>query len=103
MIMTETPTQVATNPERFAQVFLKILDKDKALVPLRWNRAQRHFHYNRTGRDIVLKARQIGFSTYIQGEMFRRAVTSTRATITMAHDDETTQLLRRMSNRFWEN
>lgn len=80
-----------------------ILNKQKELTPFRWNRAQRHFHEHRTGRDLILKARQLGFSTYVQGEMFRRCVTSTRTAMTMAHDDESTQKLRRMSNRFWEH
>lgn len=101
--MMLSPAAIANNSEAFAKTFLKILDKDKNLVPLVWNRAQRHFHAHRTGRDLVLKARQLGFSTYIQGEMFRRSVTRTRTTMTMAHDDETTQKLRRMSDRFWEN
>ena len=91
------------NPEYFARYFLKILDKDKNLVNFRWNKAQVHFDQHRTGKDLILKARQLGFSTYIQGEMFRRAVTSTRTTMTMAHDSETTQKLRRMADRFWEN
>lgn len=104
--MTEAiPTQAQSihDPETFAGVFLRILDKNKALVPFAWNKAQKHFHANRTGRDLVLKARQLGFSTYLQGEMYRRTVTSTRTTMTMAHDDETTQKLRRMADRFWEN
>lgn len=101
--MIETPARVIANPERFAQVFLRILDKEKNLVPLHWNRAQKDFHQNRTGRDLILKARQLGFSTYVQGEMFRRTVTSTRTTMTMAHDDETTQKLRRMADRFHQH
>ena len=104
--MTEaipTQAQAINDPETFSELFLRILDKDKALVPFRWNKAQRHFHQHRTGRDLILKARQLGFSTYIQGEMYRRTVTSTRTTMTMAHDDETTQKLRRMADRFWEN
>lgn len=95
--------QVAADPQEFASVFLRILDKQKALVPLRWNRAQADFHSKRTGRDIILKARQLGFSTYVQGELFRRAVTGTRTTVTMAHDSETTQKMRAMADRFWEN
>ena len=90
-------------PEVFARRRLKILNKARRLEPLAWNRAQRHFHEHRTGKDLVLKARQLGFSTYIQGEMFRRAVTETRTTMTMAHDSETTQKLRRMADRFWSH
>jgi len=97
-----TPAQVTSDPALFARHFLKIRDKQKELVRLRWNRAQQHFHANRTGRDLVLKARQLGFSTYIQGEMYRRTVTATRTTITLAHDTDTTQKLRRMADRFHE-
>lgn len=98
-----TPNQVASNPDLFAKAFLRIRDKDKLLVPLIWNRAQADFHAHRTGRDLILKARQLGFSTYIQGELFRREVTDTRTTITLAHDTETTQKLRRMADRFYDH
>ncbi len=97
------PADVLFNPEIFAGIFLKILDKNKNLVPLNYNRAQRHFMNNRTGRDIILKARQLGFSTAIQGELFRRAITGTVTSMTMAHDDGTTQKLRRIQERFWEH
>ena len=98
-----TPSQIVNNPPEFARVFLRILDKDKKLKPFLWNKAQAHFHANRSGRDLILKARQLGFSTYTQGEMFRRTVTSTQTTITLAHDAETTQKLRRMADRFYEH
>jgi hypothetical protein len=98
-----TPKKTANNPRLFANRFLKILDKDKNLVPFKWNKAQAHFYENRTGHDLILKARQLGFSTLIQGEMFRKTVTSTQTTITLAHDAETTQKLRRMADRFYEN
>lgn len=105
LVQTKTPTpkQIANSPADFARVFLKIQDKQKRLVPFRWNRAQAHFHANRTRRDLILKARQLGFSTLIQGEMFRRTVTSTRTTITLAHDADTTTKLRLMADRFWNN
>ena len=103
MVAVATPVQIANDAELFASTFLKILDKEKRLVPFEWNKAQRHFHANRTGRDLILKARQLGFSTYVQAEMYRRTVTKTRTTITLSHDDETTQKLRIMSDRFWEN
>ena len=89
-------------PEVFARYFLKILDKEKNLVPFAWNKAQRHFNENRTGRDLILKARQLGFSTYIQAEMYHRLVIDTRTSMTMAHDIDSTQKLRRMADRFWE-
>ena len=101
--MIPTPKDVSCDPELFSLTFIKVLDKSKRLIPLQWNKMQRHFHHNRTGRDLLLKARQLGASTYVQAEMYRRTVTSTRTTMTLAHDDETTQKLRRMADRFWAN
>jgi hypothetical protein len=98
-----TPKKTAGNPRSFARRFLKILDKNKNLVPFKWNKAQADFFAKRTGHDLILKARQLGFSTLIQGEMFRKTVTSTQTTITLAHDDPTTQKLRRMAERFYDN
>ena len=98
-----TPNQIANDPRLFSRAFLRILDKDKKLVPFVWNKAQTHFYQNRTGRDLILKARQLGFSTLQQAEMFRKTVTSTQTTITLAHDAETTQKLRRMADRFYEH
>lgn len=42
----------------------KIADKHGKTVIFKPNRAQRDFSMRRTGRDIILKARQLGFSTY---------------------------------------
>lgn len=97
------PGDILFDPEMFASYFLKILDKQKQLVPLKYNRAQRAFMEARTGRDLILKARQLGFSTAVQGELFRRSITTTTTAITMAHDDGTTQKLRRIQERFWEH
>lgn len=101
--MKLTAKKILNDPQLFSKIFLKILDKDKNLVPFHFNKAQEHFQTNRTGRDLILKARQLGFSTLIQGEMFRKTVTSTQTTITLAHDAETTQKLRRMADRFYEH
>lgn len=45
---------------------LRIVPKDtqgQATVPLRFNAIQQLFHIERSGRDVVLKPRQIGFTT----------------------------------------
>src|SRR3990172_8727524 len=97
-----TPKQVVNHPELFASKFLKLLDKHKKLIPFRWNKAQKDVHSKRTGRDLILKARQLGFSSYVQGELFRRAVTKTTTSITLAHDGDTTAKLRMMADRFYE-
>lgn len=99
----DTPKDIVTNPEKFAAKFLKILDKNNKLIPFNWNEMQKDFHSKRTGRDIVLKARQIGFSTYIQGEIFRRLITKSTRALTLTHDDKTTQILRETADRFYKH
>ena len=91
------------DPVAYAARYLKIQDKDKNLVPLFYNPPQIHFLKNRTGRDLILKARQLGFSTAIEADYFREAVTSTQTVGILAHDRETTQKLRRIVERFYKN
>jgi hypothetical protein len=80
---------------------LQIVDKAGQMVRYQPNRVQAHFAGNRSRRDVVLKARQLGLSTEIQASMFRKAITRASLQATLAHDDETTQKLRRMADRFW--
>jgi hypothetical protein len=96
-------SEVFTDPATFARTWLKIIDKSNALKPLRYNAAQSHYMQNRTSRDLILKARQLGFSTMIQAEMFRLATTGTVRTLTLSHKDESTQAFRRVTKRFYDN
>jgi hypothetical protein len=100
---TPSPEHVARDYDLFARHFLKVMDKQDRLVPLRYNSMQRAYLSHRTRRDIILKARQIGFSTAIQAELFRYATTRPARMLTLANDDENTQKMRRMANRFYDN
>lgn len=65
---TEVLALAATNPlesfRAFCTEFVTIPTKEGgARVPFRWNTIQRRFCERRTGRDIALKARQVGFTT----------------------------------------
>lgn len=82
---------------------LHILDKQQRLVPYTPNRAQRHYREHQTPRDLILKSRQLGFSTEIQAQDFTAAVSGTALCATLAHDDATTQKLRRMAKRFYDH
>lgn len=83
---------------------LRILTKKQQLVPLQLNRLQRHLIAALTGRDLILKARQMGSSTIVQAWMHIEAWQKTITGMTLAHDKETgTKRLRAMSRRFWEN
>jgi hypothetical protein len=49
---------------------LYIVDKRGQVVPFKFNAVQRYFHTNKSKRNIVLKARQVGISTSILADMF---------------------------------
>jgi hypothetical protein len=82
---------------------IQIYDKHMELVPFIPNRAQRHLMGNLTGRDIILKARRLGFSTLIRAMHESKAMTKTAGLATLAHDSKTTSTLRRMSRTMWQN
>ncbi len=69
--MATTLKPALTDPEAFARVFLRILNKRGRLVPLNYNPVQQTYLAQRTRRDLVLKARQLGISTCVQAELFR--------------------------------
>lgn len=83
--------------------YLRILDRHQRLVPFAPNRIQAHFLANRTGRDIILKPRQVGISTGIVADQSTRAWSETIMGAVMTHEDITTQKLRRMAARFYNN
>lgn len=55
-------------------------------------------------REIVLKARQFGFSTLIQALMFLDTINnSNKSTVLIAHDGESTEILFQMVQRFYDH
>lgn len=56
-----------TGPARFIEDHLTIIDKTGTEIPFRLNAIQQKFVEEATGKDIILKARQQGFSSFILG------------------------------------
>lgn len=82
---------------------LKILNKNGRVVRYTPNAVQKQLLRALTGRDLVLKARQMGLSTAIQARYFTLALSRTALVATMAHDAATTAKLRRMAQRFYDH
>jgi hypothetical protein len=82
---------------------LYIVDKADTLMPYTPNRIQRDLESKLTGRDLVVKPRQVGISTFFVARNFKKAISQRARIGVMAHDDETTQKLRRMAAVFWQN
>ena len=72
----------------------KIKTKDKRLSIMIGNKAQEHYRQNRTRRDMILKARQLGFSTEKIIEYLDDTITNENTTTAiLAHKKEKVQTL----------
>ena len=95
----------------YMENFLKIRNKEAKLIPFKINDAQELFEEEikkcdkekRLKRFIVLKARQMGFSTYSEGFIFHDTTTNTfKNSMIIAHEDKATQNLFNMSKLYYE-
>jgi hypothetical protein len=91
--------------------FLKIRDKNANLIDFKVNLAQQDFLHQiekcekegKLKRFIILKARQMGFSTFSEGLIFHDTSTNQfKNSLIIAHEDKATQNLFNMSKLFYE-
>ncbi len=99
------------NCKEYIENFLKIRTKTGELVPLTLNEPQRRlysviaerYRAGKPVRVIILKARQMGFSTLTEGIVFWATATRQNTdSMIIAHKDEATANLFRMSKLFYE-
>src|SRR5207245_10216281 len=81
---------------------LKMRARDGRLIPLRLNMAQRTFAATpRGGHHIILKARQLGFTTYIAARFFIATITRPGTlSVLVAHDLDAAQEIFHIVRRF---
>ncbi|MGH9515905.1 MAG: terminase [Terriglobales bacterium] len=83
---------------------LRVRNKKRGLVPLHLNRAQAEFARTCTHRNIILKARQMGITTYVAARFFVQTITRPGTmTVQVAHDQESAEEIFKIVHRFWEN
>lgn len=88
--------------DMFVPAFCRIRDRFGALRPLIPNAVQKRFARSRSQRNIILKARQLGMTTYIAARFF--AATLLRpgtVTLQVAHSLESAQQIFRIVHRFF--
>lgn len=92
------------NRDLFIERFLKIRTKISNQTGLRLNRVQREYSYLCSKRNVVLKARQVGMTTYIAARFFAQTV-SQPGTFSMqvTQDRQSAEDIFRIVRRFWEN
>lgn len=103
---------MAVNTKKYIEQYLQIRTKNAEIVPLRLNAPQKKLYdalaaqakAGKPLRAIVLKARQMGFSTLTEALIFKRTATrrAVRSGI-VAHRDDSSNNLFNMSKRFYDN
>ena len=101
-----------TDLEFFASELLRIRPKSGALAPFLFNAAQKELHRRleeqkaKTGkvRAIVLKARQMGISTYVGARFFRRTIANPGLrTAILGHERAASRNLFGLVKRFYDH
>jgi len=83
---------------------LKIRDKHGHLRKLILNRAQQDLERTSTARNIVLKARQLGVTTYVAARFFIHCITREGTlSVQVAHDQRSAEEIFRIVHRFLDN
>lgn len=63
--LLEPYQRLVYSPKVFIETCLHIVDKDRHTVPFKLNPPQLAYYKHRTKRDVILKARQLGFSILV--------------------------------------
>jgi hypothetical protein len=83
---------------------LKIRPKRGGSRWLRLNRAQQEYSRKCSKQNIVLKARQLGITTYVAARYFLQTITRPGTlTVQVAHSQESAEAIFNIVQRFWEN
>ncbi|MCU1222483.1 MAG: Large subunit terminase [Edaphobacter sp.] len=86
-----------------AATMLRVRDREGVERPLRANAVQRAFERERGRQNIVLKARQMGITTWVAGRFFLKTITAPGVlTLQVAQSWEAAESIFRMVQRFWE-
>lgn len=100
------------DPKIYIPNFLMIRNKDAELVKFKPNQPQKRLRdtiqklrdEGKPVRIIILKARQMGFSTYTEADCFHQTVTNTMFSSTIiAHEEPASQNLYNMFKRYYDN
>jgi hypothetical protein len=112
MNATEIQTRLTDDTPFYSRHLLKIADKTGKIVPLDYSPAQlaldKAMESQRTAgkavRVIILKARQIGFTTGVQSKLIQRTTTRPNYNVVVvAHDRDTGAKIYRIGKRMYDN
>jgi hypothetical protein len=88
---------------QLAREVLKVRDRNGNEVPLLANAIQLRFERERGPRNIVVKARQMGMTTWVAGRFFLKTITARGVlTVQVAQTREAAESIFRIVQRFWD-
>ena len=92
-----------TDPRPWIEENLFLRSKDQRVVPFHFRPVQAHFWAQRTGWDMILKARQMGFTSLICALFFADTVLRPNTvSVMVAHDADSSEKIFGIVNLFWE-
>lgn len=103
---------MSINTKKYIEEYLKIRSKDSKIIPFKLNTPQIKLYnkikeikgQNKPVRIIILKARQMGFSTLTEAILFKEVVTRTNVTAgIITHESKATNNLFTMSKLYYDN
>jgi hypothetical protein len=101
--LLELGRRFEADPIPLTRDLLRIRDRHGYESPLVANPAQLAFEQNRSRRNIILKARQMGMTTWIAGRFFLKTITARGVlTVQVAHTREAAESIFRMVQRFYD-
>ncbi len=88
---------------QLAGSLLRVRDREGRIRPLQANKAQQWFEERRGRHNIVLKARQMGITTWVAGRFFLRTILKPGTlTLQVAHTQGAAESIFRAVQRMWE-
>jgi hypothetical protein len=87
-------TQLLNDDRMFCEKIIQIEDRHRKLIPFKFNPAQELLYANLTGRDLVIKAGQLGITSFFLARSFKETITHPGTTAAVvAHEEFLTQRL----------
>ncbi len=102
---------MSINTKKYIEEYVRIRNKKSKIVPLKFNEPQLKYYniikslkeQRKPVRIIILKARQLGFSTATEGIFFKETVTKSNInTAIVAHKEDSTRNLFNMSKLMYD-
>ena len=104
--LIELGREMDSRPELFvgmAETWICVRGRDGVLQPLEANAAQKEYERRRGRNNIVLKARQMGMTTWIAARFFMRTITHQgMLTVQVAHTQAAAEAIFQMVERMWQ-